>query len=94
MRKIRERHYETDPGESITFSLQDRVHVGSAIALGRALPVTVQGRSGELVITVVFDAPGDGLAFIRVTGSASGSEVDTIPQLRALPVNHGSFIVD
>jgi hypothetical protein len=94
MRKIRDRHYETDPGELVTVSLDESVHVGSVIALGRPLPITVPGRSGGLMITVAFSGPENGRAVIRVTGSASGSAVDVIPQLGDLPVNHGSVIID
>jgi hypothetical protein len=100
MQIIGDRHYKSDPGEQITFTLGNTAQTGvitvaSSSGAGPMLPVTVTGSGHRTVaITAGFIANDGGSADILVIGSAGGADTSKIRQLTGLPFRTGMFIVD
>jgi hypothetical protein len=100
MQIIGDRHYKSDPGEQITFTLGNTAQVGAiTVALsngpGTTLPITVGGSGHRtVVITAGFIANDGGSADIFVDGSAGGGDTSKIRQLTGLPFRTGIFIID
>jgi hypothetical protein len=100
MQIIGDRHYKSDPGEQITFTLGNTVQIGAITVAcssgpGTMLPVTVTGSGHRTVaITAGFTATDGGSADIVVAGSAGGGDTSKIRQLTGLPFRTGIFIVD
>ena len=100
MQILGDRHYKSDPGEQITFSLGQTTQTGNVAVTcscdpGTSLPIVVKGNGHRtLTITAGFTGNDGGSAEVIVTGSAGGRDQSRIRQLTTLPVRSGLFIID
>jgi hypothetical protein len=100
MQIIGDRHYKSDPGEHITFTVGNTVQIGAVTVAcssdpGTTLPITVKGTGHRTVaVTAGFTATDGGSADIVVSGSAGGSDTSKIRQLTGLPFRTGIFTID
>ena len=100
MQIIGDRHYKSDSGEQITFSLGPTTKIGAVTVAcscepGTTLPITVKGSGNRTVtITAGFTGNDGGSADIIVTGSAGGTDESRIRQLTTLPFRNAIFVID
>ena len=98
MQIIGDRHYQSDPNETVTFSVADQDQVGDIKAVVNskpaALPVDVSGGHTRVTITVGFTGDSGGSAVIDVAGANGGDDQSRIRQLDGLPFRSAIFIVE
>ena len=100
MQIIGDRHYKSDPGEQITFSVGGQTQVGAVTAAsnvqaGTTLPMTVSGSGHRTVaVTAGFMGEDGGSADIVITGGNGGGDTSKIRQLTTLPFRTAIFIID
>ena len=100
MQILGDRHYKSDPGEQITFSLGQATQTGGVTVAcscdpGTSLPIVVKGSGHRtLTITAGFTGNDGGSAEIVVSGSVGGGDTSRIRQLTTLPFRSGNFVID
>jgi len=99
MQIIGDRHYRSEPAETITFSIGVANRVGSVTVAcscepGDTLPLAVGGIGHRTVaITAGFTGADGGSVDIIVSGS-SGGDTSKIRQLTGFPARTAIFIID
>src|SRR5207237_10502801 len=99
MQIIGDRHYKSDPGEQITFSVGGQTQVGAVTAAsnvqaGTTLPMTVSGSGHRTVaVTAGFIGADGGSADIVITGGHGGGDESEIRQLTTLAFPIAIFII-